>query len=629
MSEQITIATGSLVADGDGEFIITHILDLESVLAKNVETGETARLRVEDLQLPRLIESEDGEELQQIIDHELVLVDETKWNEANRRFTLIRPLLQTSNRTTEMVKNTAETAGVHVVTIYRWISDFERTGKVSSLLPAERTGGKGKSRLSTEAEAIMQTTIENFYLSSQKQTVSNTVREIERLCRNAKVTSPHPNTIRRRISAISDEKKTSRRMGAKTARQRFSAFVEHFPGADYPLSVIQIDHTKLDIMVVDEVHRLPIGRPCFTAAIDVFSRVLPGFYVSLDPPSAIAVGLCLSKSILSKDKWLSEMGIETSWPCWGIPSVIHADNAKEFRGDMLRRACQEYGIDLIWRPVATPYWGAHIERLMGTFAKEIHALPGTTFSNIDERGEYDSEAKATMTLTELEKWLATYVTGVYHQKFRNALMMSPIKKYEQGILGTDSQPGTGLPPKMADEDKLRFDFMPFMDRTVQSYGIAFEDIHYYSDILRPFINSHDPDNPKFKRKFIIRYDPRNLREIYFFHPEFKRYYAIPYKNTSHPPINIWDLKKVRRVLKEKGYAQVDENLIFETYNELRNQEEIASYKTKSARRATQRRAYHEQVEHRTSYVNDYQNSDVDEPEQISTNIIPFDDVERF
>jgi hypothetical protein len=37
--------------------------------------------------------------------------------------------------------------------------------------------------------------------------------------------------------------------------------------------VVQIDHTLLDIILVDDLHRLSIGRPWITLAIDVFSRI--------------------------------------------------------------------------------------------------------------------------------------------------------------------------------------------------------------------------------------------------------------------------------------------------------------------------------------------------------------------
>jgi putative transposase len=33
------------------------------------------------------------------------------------------------------------------------------------------------------------------------------------------------------------------------------------------------------------------------------------------------------------------------------------DNAKEFHGEMLRRACEQYGIALEYRPVAQPHLG--------------------------------------------------------------------------------------------------------------------------------------------------------------------------------------------------------------------------------------------------------------------------------
>ena len=53
----------------------------------------------------------------------------------------------------------------------------------------------------------------------------------------------------------------------------------------------------------------------------------------------------------------------------------------------MKMACKEYGIDLEWRPVATPHYGAHIERLLGTLNDEIHSAPDTTFSNPRQRGE--------------------------------------------------------------------------------------------------------------------------------------------------------------------------------------------------------------------------------------------------
>jgi putative transposase len=44
------------------------------------------------------------------------------------------------------------------------------------------------------------------------------------------------------------------------------------------MDVLQIDHTPVDVMVVDAERRLSIGRPWLTVAIDVASRMVAGFH---------------------------------------------------------------------------------------------------------------------------------------------------------------------------------------------------------------------------------------------------------------------------------------------------------------------------------------------------------------
>lgn len=156
---------------------------------------------------------------------------------------------------------------------------------------------------------------------------------------------------------------------------------------------MQIDHTKLDIILVDDHYRQPVGRPWITLAFDVCTRVVTGFYVSFDPPSALSTGLCLTHAILMKDKWLTRYPTKNQWLVWGLPAKVHLDNAKEFRGSMMQRGCDEYGIDLEWRPVGRPNFGAHVERALGSFAQEIHTLPGTTFSNPREKGSMTLRGK--------------------------------------------------------------------------------------------------------------------------------------------------------------------------------------------------------------------------------------------
>lgn len=593
LAQRVDLQPGSRVAYLGEAFVITHVLDLDTVLGRAENGG-----RVERLLIPHLAPttSLDVEATGTPDDVDLSALGEEDWQEATRRFLLIRPLLKAKRRRRADVEEQARAAGVHAATIYRWIEAYLRIGKVSALLPEKPSGGRGKSRLPAVAESIVQATIEDYYFKAERPNVQQTCREVARRCRAAGIAAPGANTVRRRIASLADERKIARRVGRRAAREQFSPLRGSFPGAEWPLSVIQVDHTQLDIVLVDDVQRLPVGRPWITVAIDVFSRMVLGFYVSFDSPGALSVGLCLAHAILPKEEWLARRRIEGKWPCWGIPGTVHVDNAKEFRGMMLQRACEEYGITLEWRPVKRPSYGGHIERLLGTLLTEIHTLPGTTFSSVADRGTYDAQKNSALTLSEFEVWLATYITGVYHQQMHEGVGTSPLQRFHDGVFGGADRPGTGLPSREFDARRLTLDFMPYEERTVQRYGVAIDGIRYNDGVLTRWIHARDPESAKLKRKFRFRRDPRDISVVYFFDPELKEYYEIPYRNTAHPPISVWELREATRRVRESGRKQVDEDAIFEAYTEMRRQEERAVEATMRSRRARQRRRHHRAAE---------------------------------
>jgi putative transposase len=622
MSERVVLKLGAAVGVNNRDYRIHQVVDLETVLVQDSESGDIKRLKIDELG-PMVLQTDTPLPTAEV---ELLEVPEAAWQIARQRLAAIRPLLAQSRCSRAQAAECAQLAGVNTATIYRWLKHYQQDGQLSALLPSVRPGGRGQSRLAPEVEAILQTTIEEIYLSKQKPSVQHVAREVIRRCRNAGLALPHANTVRYRIGQLSPQKRLHRREGAKAAAETYGPVPGHFPGADWPLAVVQIDHTPIDLILVDDMHRRPVGRPWITLAIDVFSRMVAGFYISFDPPGAMSVGLCLAHAILPKETWLAKHHIATSWPVWGVMNVVHADNAKEFHSRMLKTACENYDIDLQWRPVATPHYGGHIERLLGTFNQDIHTLPGTTFSNPTARGTYDSDNTSALTLSEFERWLAIYIVEVYHQRFHGGLATTPIKRYEEGIFGTPECPGPGLPDRLLDESRLRLDLMPYEERTVQPHGLVIDGIQYYDDVLRPWINALEPGDStgKRKRKFIVRRDPRDISQVYFFDPELKQYFTISYRNTTHPPISVWELREARRKLKEDGLKAVNEDLIFKAYNRLRALEDEAIKETKKARRSAQRRRLHQQIEPPEvadlAELNDFPVDNLDDIE-------PFDEIE--
>ena len=187
----------------------------------------------------------------------------------------------------------------------------------------------------------------------------------------------------------------------------------------------------------------------------------------------------------------------------------------------------------------------------------------------------------------------TYIAEVYHREVHSALGMPPLQKYEGGILGDRTHPGRGLPARCVDETKLRLDFLPFFERTVQRSGISLDEIHYFADVLRRWINARDPQDPARKRQFIVRRDPRDISVVYFYDPETQQYFRIPYRDTARPPLSIWELQQIRRQLQEQGRSSVDEQLIFAAYERLRTIEQNAVRTTKAVRRNQQRERLHQ------------------------------------
>lgn len=148
-----------------------------------------------------------------------------------------------------------------------------------------------------------------------------------------------------------------------------------------------IDHTEVDIVVVDEENRQPLpGRPWLTLAINVFSRMVTGFHLSMSEPSRLSLGMCTLPAIFDKTGWLSEHGVSEEWPVAGLPELVDIDNGPDLKSAAFQRACENEGIRIDYRPRGSPHFGGRIERLMETMMQDVHTLPGTTFSSMSERG---------------------------------------------------------------------------------------------------------------------------------------------------------------------------------------------------------------------------------------------------
>lgn len=584
--ERVTLETGSLVQRGDAVYRIAEALDFQSILGIDVETGRSTVLAVAELR--PVATNKEGAAAP-----DLTEIADIDWREAERRFAAIQPLLGRQQVGRIDVAGRSKEIGVDTATLYRWLQRYRATESVVALIPKKRGWRTGRRRIPAFAEGVIDEVIRDFYLTGQRSSAQKAVIEVLRRCQQRGIDAPSPSTIRARLRDIPERERLRGRGYKEKAKNKFLPAAGNFPNADYPLAVVQIDHTPADIILVDDIHRKPIGRPWITLAIDVYSRMVVGYYLSFDPPSETSVAMCVAQSILPKEEWLLLHKVEAQWPVWGMPRMIHVDNGSDFRSDNFKQSCLAYGINLEFRPVKQPRYGGHIERALGSLLKEIHDLPGTTFSSIKDKEGYDPEKHATMTKTEFEEWLVTLICKIYHERRHSTIGMSPLRKWEIGIFGNGEDQGVGLPPRPADRLTVLLDFLPSFRRTIQTFGVTIEGMTYYAEALRPWINAEDKETPGKKREFVFRRDPRDISAVWFRDPSLNQYFKIPYANQSLPAMSVWEYEQAKEKLRREGAKALNDVQILHAVTELRGKVEEATERTKKARRQAQRRREHE------------------------------------
>jgi putative transposase len=510
---------------------------------------------------------------------EVSAVEQSAWEEARRFLAVIQPLAQDPRRTRADVIAASKTLGCSRSHLYVMLGRYLTDPRLTSLVPRRRGPGLGHSRLSGDMDALIEDAIETVYLTPQRPKIKTLVTEVKRRCHFLGLPAPGRKAITARLRARPRITVIARREGGRKARERYAPVIGSFE-ADFPLSLVQIDHTLVDVIVVDSATRTPIQRPWLTLAIDVYSRCVAGFYLSLEPPSATSVAMCILHAALPKAPWLAARKIDETWPIQGIMKRLHLDNAKEFRSEALRRGCEQYGIEIDYRPVRTPHYGGHIERLIGTMMGQVHLLPGTTFSDVRAKGNLDPEKTAAMTIDEVERWLVHAIAGVYHRDNHGSLNVPPVVAWQRGIAGDGKTAGVSEPVAVTDPRRFLIDFLPIERRKVRREGVSLHLIYYWSDVLASWIGERE--------KMIVRYDPRDLSRVYLLAPD-GQYYDLSYRDVGQPPISLWEHRLARKQLLAEGRKHIDAAAIFRAIDQMRSIADEAINATKVQRRQRERR----------------------------------------
>lgn len=285
--------------------------------------------------------------------------------------------------------------------------------------------------------------------------------------------APSYKALKRKVSEIEPYACCRARYGQRVAAIKFRVAGAGVQTAR-PLARAAMDHSRMDIFVVDEVSRLPLGRPWLTIIIDEHTRYILGYYLSFEDPSNVSMTLALRHALAPKDP---SPDVKSTWDAWGVMETLVVDNGMEFHSCALEAGAGRFGITVQFCPRRKPWFKGKVERFFGTLNTGLLVdMHGKTFSNLVLKGDYDPAKHAVMTLATLRRVLHIWVVDVYHQDDHSALGTTPHEAWLAGLPQVDRY----LPPSSVAMDAA---FSKSVKRTLTHKGIEFDTLLYNSTEL--------------------------------------------------------------------------------------------------------------------------------------------------
>lgn len=339
------------------------------------------------------------------------------------------------------------------------------------------------------------------------------------------------------------------------------------PGSRY-----EIDATIADTYLVSDSDRVNIvGRPVIYMIIDVFSRMVAGFYIGFENPSYPAAMQALYMAVVDKVEYCRELGFDIGsedWPSVGLPDAILAD-----RGELLGHQIESLESNFSVRIENAASYRGDAKGIVERHFKTVQAhfspfIPGyVTGNRIKKRGGKDYQLDAKLTVTDFSQIILSSV--LYHNQFavlekydREAdmpadLPLTPIDLWNWGL-----QNRTGRlhqqPP-----DAVRIALFPRHTATISELGVCFYGIYYTSIEVMEQGWMHRGRSVKRPKSLQAAYDPLVADVIYLFPEKGSNKYWVCHlsdRSREFRGASFWDVWQVRDQQKSTvGKAKMTSN----------------------------------------------------------------------
>ncbi|GEM_PF-2694315 len=529
--------------------------------------------------------------------------------DAEKRLNIILPFLEypkyISTSVEDYVAELKETGQFNdgplsVASVYRWLKDYFLSGhdKRSLIMDSPSRGGKGQGRFG-ETEDIINAVFQDMIFSRNGYSLNEVrpklpsgkrlyieikqrVRE-ENACRseNESLKAPCKRTIERRVKQLDEFDLCVAQYGLAKATAKFKQYGQ-LHGIEF-MQRVEFDHTTLDLIAIDDEDLLPLGRPTLTKMNEFTTKTINGALISWEK-SYQTVKQTLYNSILPSPNYRELYGTDNNLLVYGMFDQLIVDQGKEFIGGDLKDSCESLGINLRVSNKRDPQNKGSAESGFDVLNDLWHGLDGTTFSNVLERGDYDSVGKSALMLSEIEEVFYTYVCDIHPYEPHGFDRIIPANEWQKQIdLGY-------VPALPYDPSELYILLGRVAWKTLQHYGIDNNNLRYnilgHNELskLRKKLEKRYGKGSHRKKSLKIKWHPDHMYHIHVFHPFEKKYIEVPALNQEYArKVTYWKHRVVVAEARRKE-GEVNDESLAQAYRRIQNVINVARKRQKLAAR---------------------------------------------
>lgn len=432
-------------------------------------------------------------------------------------------------------------------TVMRWMRLYERAGESAASLVTRNAHRRRRTRISDEVRAIIQAQLRRLYFVRDGGTLAsvhdNVQAELERAAETRRIAESEArvslSTIRRIAYEVTPYDRDRARLGPVHARAKWR-FSTHGKYATRPLERVELDHTLLDLWVIDDDLGIPLGRPTITLLVCAYSGYITGFYISFEGESLARILRAIKVAIQPKESLVAAAGLTNPWHARGLWETLVVDNARACHSDQFKQMGIELCMDIEYCPVRQPWFKAVVERQILETCRQL-PVPGRPQRPGRHPDPIDPRTSACITFHDLCTCILKWVVDVHPFAVNDRKVERPIDLFLEGL---DRCPA----PAFVDQfSSLEILAGLTKTATVDHSGIVFEWLQYGGEDLRRL---RQAIGTKFKTTCKI--EPYDLGHIFVQDPRDNTWIKVPAKDREYARgLTLTQHRSIRAAARER------------------------------------------------------------------------------